>query len=145
MARIKGCQADFPSPRPRKHKPVRETTMLLLTNDRNEVVIEKRPAVGIWGGLWSLPEISPGDAVDEWCRDATGFSVNRTEQWPVVRHTFSHFHLDITPVVVIAGIPLSRVMDGGDRLWYNINSQDELGFAAPVGKLLGRLAEWQEQ
>jgi A/G-specific adenine glycosylase len=145
MARIKGCQADFPSPRPRKHKPVRETTMLLLTNDRNEVVIEKRPAVGIWGGLWSLPEISPGDAVDEWCRNATGFSVSRTEQWPVLRHTFSHFHLDITPVIVIAGIPLSRVMDGGDRLWYNINSQDELGFAAPVGKLLGRLAEWQEQ
>jgi A/G-specific adenine glycosylase len=145
MARINGRQADFPSPRPRRHKPVRETTMLLLTNDRNEVVIEKRPAVGIWGGLWSLPEISPGDAVDEWCRDAAGFSVNRTEQWPVVRHTFSHFHLDITPVIAIAGIPLSRVMDGGDRLWYNINSQDELGFAAPVGKLLGRLAEWQEQ
>jgi A/G-specific adenine glycosylase len=145
MARINGRQADFPSPRPRKHKPVRETTMLLLTNDRNEVVIEKRPAVGIWGGLWSFPEISPGDAVDVWCRDAAGFSVNRTEQWPVVRHTFSHFHLDITPVIAIAGIPLSRVMDGGDRLWYNINSQDELGFAAPVGKLLGRLAEWQEQ
>lgn len=145
LARINGRQADFPPPRPRKHKPVRETTMLLLTNDRNEVVIEKRPAAGIWGGLWSFPEISPGDAVDEWCRDAAGFSVNRTEQWPVVRHTFSHFHLDITPVVVIAGIPLSRVMDGGGRLWYNMNSQDELGFAAPVGKLLGRLAEWQEQ
>ena len=145
MARINGCQADFPSPRPRKHKPVRETTMLLLTNDRNEVVIEKRPAVGIWGGLWSFPEISPGDAVDEWCRDAAGFSVNRTEQWPVVRHTFSHFHLDITPVIATAGIPQGRVMDGADRLWYNIDSQDELGFAAPVGKLLGRLAEWQEQ
>jgi len=145
MARINNCQADFPSPGPRKHKPVRATTMLLLINDRNEVVIEKRPATGIWGGLWSFPEISPGVAIDEWCREATGFSVNRTEQWPVVRHTFTHFHLDITPVVAVAGISQGRVMEDGGRLWYNTNSKDELGFAAPVEKLLGRLAGRREQ
>jgi A/G-specific adenine glycosylase len=145
MARANGRQADFPSPRPRKPLPVRETTMLLLTNARREVVIEKRPAVGIWGGLWSFPEISPGVAVDEWCRETIGLSVDRTEQWPVVRHTFSHFHLDITPVIAIADILPDRVMEGDARLWYNTNSKQELGFAAPVGKLLGRLAEWQQQ
>jgi len=145
MARANNCQAAFPSPGPRKQKSVRATTMLLLTNDRNEVVIEKRPAAGIWGGLWSLPEIAPGVVVDEWCRETTGFSVNRTEQWPVVRHTFTHFHLDITPVVAVAGIFQGRVMDDGGRLWYNTNSKDELGFSAPVEKLLGRLARWREQ
>ena len=145
MARINARQADFPSARPRKPLPVRATTMLLLTNDRHEVVIEKRPAAGIWGGLWGFPEVSAGVAVDVWCRDAIGFSVDRIEQWPVVRHTFSHFHLDITPVIAVAGNSPNRIMEGGERLWYNTNSQDELGFAAPVGKLLGRLAEWQEQ
>jgi len=145
MARANGRQADFPSPRPRKALPVRETTMLLLTNARREVVIEKRPAVGIWGGVWSFPEISPGVGVDAWCRETIGLSVDRTEQWPVVRHTLSHFHLDITPVIAIADILPDRVMEGDARLWYNTNSKQELGFAAPVGKLLGRLAEWQQQ
>ena len=118
--------------------------MLLLTNNRREVVIEKRPGSGIWGGLWSFPEMSPGIATEEWCREATGYAVESIEQWPVVRHTFSHFHLDITPVIAIAGVPLNRVMEAGDRLWYNTGSKHELGFAAPVEKLLGRLAEWQD-
>ena len=144
-ARACGRQADFPSPRPRKTLPVRETTMLLLTNEKSEVVLEKRPAVGIWGGLWSFPEISPGVAVDAWCRETIGLSVDRMEQWPVVRHTFSHFHLDITPVIAVAGIRDGRVMEAGARLWYNTGSKQELGFAAPVEKLLGRLAEWQQQ
>ena len=144
-ARADNSQADFPSARPRKSLPVRATTMLLLTNDRHEVVIEKRPPAGIWGGLWGFPEISPGVGVEQWCRETIGFSVNRTEQWPVIRHTFSHFHLDISPVIAVAGPALNRAMEGGDRLWYNIYSHDELGFAAPVGKLLGRLAEWREQ
>ncbi len=143
MARTNACQAAFPSPRPRRKLPVRATRMLLLTNEHREVVIEKRPAAGIWGGLWSFPEISADTAIDEWCRDVTGYAVTRTEQWPVVRHTFSHFHLDITPVIAVAGIPLDRVMEDGDRLWYNTGSKDELGFAAPVEKLLGRLAQWQ--
>ena len=143
-------QADFPAARPRKRLPVRKTAMLLCCNDRFEVVMEKRPPVGIWGGLWSFPEPGPGTAVDNWCRDEMGLSVTLLEEWPVVRHTFSHFHLDITPVLVQAdlcneGICNEDIRESGNRLWHSARCPDELGFAAPVEKLLQRLSDWQRE
>ncbi len=31
---------------------------MLLLLDRGELLLEKRPARGIWGGMWSLPELA---------------------------------------------------------------------------------------
>jgi A/G-specific adenine glycosylase len=63
--------------------------------------------------------------------------------WPVVRHTFSHFHLDITPVFARAGAEQAMVMEAPDRLWYNTTGLEERGLAAPVEKLLQRLSVQQ--
>ncbi|MGB5606794.1 MAG: A/G-specific adenine glycosylase [Gammaproteobacteria bacterium] len=140
-----GRQADYPAPRPRRDLPVRQTRMLLVRNSNNEVLLEKRPPAGIWGGLWSFPEMAVSDPVDAWCNRTMGIEVQGLEQWPVVRHTFSHFHLDITPVVVTAGKCVARIMEADDRLWYNTDCQAERGFAAPVDKLLKRLAQWRTE
>ena len=112
--------------------------------------MEKRPPAGIWGGLWGFPEPGPDSTVDSWCRDKMGLSVTLLEEWPVVRHTFSHFHLDITPVLVRADVQPNNIgqagiRDAGKRLWYNTKGTDELGFAAPVEKLLQRFSDWQRE
>jgi A/G-specific adenine glycosylase len=143
-------QADFPAARPRKRLPVRKTAMLLCCNDRYEVIMEKRPPAGIWGGLWSFPEPGPDSVVDSWCRDEMGLSVTLLEEWPVVRHTFSHFHLDITPVLVQAdghqnNLGHEGIREADNRLWYSAKGTDELGFAAPVEKLLQRFSDWQQE
>lgn len=140
-----GQQADYPAPRPRRDLPVRQTRMLLVCNTSGEVLLEKRPPVGIWGGLWSFPEMTVSDPVDAWCRRTLGIEVRDSAQWPVVRHTFSHFHLDITPVLVAAEKGVAMIMEGNDRLWYNSASQAERGFAAPVDRLLQRLAQRQAE
>src|SRR4029077_10508870 len=49
----------YPEPRPRKKRPVRSTSMLLLLHE-GEVLLEKRPPTGVWGGLWCFPEMQPG-------------------------------------------------------------------------------------
>jgi len=144
-ARAADRQSDYPAPRPRKILPLRTIVMLLVCNGRREVLLEQRPPAGIWGGLWSFPELQPGEDVSGWCRATLGISVRHVEDWPVVRHTFSHFHLDITPVVVQAGGRQDRVMEGNNRLWYNMDATDERGLAAPVGKLLQRLSNWQHK
>ena len=142
-AHAAGRQADYPAPRPKKTLPVRAVDMLLVCNERHEVLLERRPSAGIWGGLWSFPEMPPGHDVAEWCRTTLGVSVRDRVAWPVVRHTFTHFHLDITPVLALSKGRQDRIMEGGHRLWYNMNTTDERGFAAPVEKLLQRLSEWQ--
>jgi len=30
--------------------------MLILIDENGNVLLERRPPVGIWGGLWALPE-----------------------------------------------------------------------------------------
>ena len=140
-----GRQADFPAPRPKKTLPVRTVSMLLLANERHELLLEKRPPAGIWGGLWSLPELATPGHVGQWCRDELGLEVRVTGSWPVLRHTFSHFHLDITPVQAEVTGRSQGIMEAADRLWYKPGGNDERGLAAPVGKLIdrygGRLAE----
>jgi A/G-specific adenine glycosylase len=143
VASQSGRQTEFPTPRPGKVLPVRSTRMLMLVNPDHGILLEQRPPAGIWGGLWGFPE--PGDdaPVERWALETLGIQVDILESWPVVRHTFSHFHLDITPVLGLTNNHNSRIMDDAGRLWYEPASNDELGFAAPVEKLINRLSTWQ--
>ena len=140
-ARQAGRQRDFPSPRPRKLLPVRQTRMLLLYNHRSEVLLEQRPPSGIWGGLWSLPELACDEAVEDWCAQRLGVPAQVTGEWPVVQHTFSHFRLDMQPVLAHAPEPAGLVMDASGWLWYKPEAGQERGLAAPVAQLLQRFSE----
>jgi A/G-specific adenine glycosylase len=83
-ARRDNAVARFPAPRPRREVPVREVGMLLLCRG-GSVLIERRPPVGIWGGLWSLPEIRADD--EQGCAPA-GLS-----QFARFEHVFTHFRM----------------------------------------------------
>jgi A/G-specific adenine glycosylase len=137
-ARRSGRAQHFPAPRPRRSLPLRASTMLLLHNDRGEVYLERRPPAGIWGGLWAFPEIAPDSDPARWCRDHIGCGITEVERWPVVRHTFTHFRLDITPMLALAA-PGDRVLEGVRGVWYNSGKTDARGLAAPVQRLLERL------
>ncbi len=134
----------LPTPKPRKDLPVRRVRMLLL-HHKAQVLLEKRPPSGIWGGLWSLPEMDLEDPVDDWCQQQLQLPVGAFSEQPVMRHTFSHFHLDITPCLVEVKNPSQCVMEAERRVWYkashNDQSQQALGLAAPVNTLINRFIE----
>ncbi len=145
VAHASGRQAEFPAARPRRVLPVRQTAMLLVHDGAGAVLLERRPPSGIWGGLWSLPEVAADGQGRDWCLRVLGSEPAQIEQWPVLRHTFSHFHLDITPLCLRADLPASRVMEGEGAVWYNTRSPDARGLAAPVQSLLQRLNEQSDQ
>jgi A/G-specific adenine glycosylase len=132
-------QAEFPQRKPKKTIPVRKTQMLLVCNANNEILLQRRPPTGIWGGLLAFPEIPPGQTVDHWCETHLGITVSQQVVWPELRHTFSHFHLDITPVVVKIRSIHNWVMDQEDWVWYKGESETQGGFAAPVKRLIDAL------
>ena len=138
-ARQQGCQQALPSPRPRRDLPVRAVQMLLLVSPGQEVFLEKRPATGIWGGLWSFPEFNDREALQSWCDQRNIRSAAETEIWPVVRHSFTHFHLHITPCCIKLQNPVDSVMEAAQGVWYNSLNCEALGLAAPVQRLLTRL------
>jgi len=135
QAHAQGSEIAYPTPKPRKTVPVRSTCMLILKNRNGEIMLEQRPPSGIWGGLWSLPECPSEAQAEQWCRDYLGLSGRLISSWPIRRHTFSHFHLDITPLEIQVA-QSDVVMEAGHRLWYNPAHPDVCGLAAPVARLI---------
>lgn len=130
---------EFPAPKPRGALPVRRTRLLLLRNPAQAVLLVKRPPAGIWGGLWSLPECDASDDAVKWCRRRLGIGVREESRWPPLRHSFSHFHLDIHPVLLRLKGEAAAVMDEPGTVWYNPAAPQDLGLAAPVKRLLNQL------
>jgi A/G-specific adenine glycosylase len=139
-----GCHAhaqqradDYPVKVRRKPVPVRKTAMLLLRDARRRVLLLRRPAQGLWGGLWSLPE---GNArtLRRWCREQLGLAIETGRPWPVVRHGFTHFTLHITPIPAdVVGRSVNKLKPGA--AWVNLAHPVTRGLAAPVKKLLDNL------
>ena len=129
--------ANYPGRKAKKAKPLRETTMVMAVSG-DTLYLERRPSSGIWGGLWSLPEVSDGD-VAAWCRQVLGSPVDRWETLPTLRHSFSHYDLDIRPVLVRPGIASRTVADSGSAAWSRLDAEPPGGVAAPVRKLIDSL------
>src|SRR5690606_23727481 len=55
----------YPGSKPKKEKPEKTTWMLILEDAEGRILLERRPPSGIWGGLWSLPELDPAYGADE--------------------------------------------------------------------------------
>ena len=131
--------ASFPHSKPKKLVPVRKTKMLMICNDDDAVYIEKRPPAGIWGGLWSFPQLDDDQTPEEWCENNLAHEINDITCWDDVRHTFSHFHLDITPMVLNIKNHKNIVMEEKAALWYKLGQSQDRGYPAPVMKLLQKL------
>jgi A/G-specific adenine glycosylase len=138
IARREGRQTELPAPRRGRPKPVRSTLMLLMVDQDRRVRLQKRPPAGIWAGLWAFPEFDGLEQITAWCA-LHGIHSRRIEPLPPRRHTFSHFHLDYTPVVVHCEANRDGVEEAAQGIWHLLDA--EIGFAvpAPVRQLLNDL------
>lgn len=127
----------YPAPRPRRTLPVKQAKLLLVSNERDELLFEQRPPSGIWGGLWSLPE--PGScSLPEWCEEQ-GLELLAMTSWPLMRHSFSHFHLDIYPLHLRIREKNHKILEAGGTVWYKPELSGQLGLPAPIRTLVERL------
>ncbi|GMQ96783.1 MAG: A/G-specific adenine glycosylase [Gammaproteobacteria bacterium] len=134
-----GRIAKFPAPKPNKRLPVKQTCMLIVRDLEDRVLLLRRPPAGIWGGLWSLPECSDVRHAVSYCTSKLGLRVERETVWCMFRHRFTHFGLEITPILVRV-MPIAnkhRVPD--EWLWHDPAQPLSIGVAKPVSDLLQRL------
>jgi A/G-specific adenine glycosylase len=142
-ARRSERQADFPGKKQKKTKPLKITRMV-LAHTSGAVYLERRPAAGIWGGLWSLPELSEQELLEDWCETRLCTVPVETDHWDPLRHSFSHYDLDIQPIAVRVGRVSSKVEDADGRCWLQLSETPQIGLAAPVQKLINRLRKSHE-
>lgn len=135
-----GDTESYPERAPRKAKPVKATGMLLIRNERGEVLLQQRPPTGIWGGLWGLPECDAGMTAATRDFESLGLILETGPPAGVVRHSFTHFDLDITPIPARVRASLEAVMDNEKLVWYNPEQPRALGLAAPIKRLIETLS-----
>ena len=141
-ARIANRTDQYPSPRPRRQMPVRAARLLILTDtDSGRILLEKRPPSGIWGGLWSLPEAGVDERIDQVCHQRWGLRMLDSEDCDPFRHTFSHYHLDITPCRVKVLLNQSGIRDCADTAWCTSTEAAARALAAPVARIISRHTE----
>ena len=136
VARRKSRVASIPAPRPRKALPSRQATWLLLVR-AGEVLLEKRPSAGLWGGLWTFPEAG-GKDVAGFCRRALGCEVSAVKKLPSLEHGFTHFRLRIRPLLCRVK-KVSALAESSGRLWLGFSEAERAAVPAPVKALIARL------
>ncbi len=141
LARREGQPENFPPPRRQKALPVQRRRAWIIESPAGEILLERRPAGGIWGGLWSLPESSPRGGPPPACRALLADCAGKEEKLPVIRHDFSHFRLLLCPVRLQLGHEVREIAEEEQRLWYNPLRPRRLGLAAPVARLLDGLRQ----
>jgi A/G-specific adenine glycosylase len=132
VAHLTGRTGEFPSARPQKPLPTRSTSLLLLFH-QGDILLEKRPPAGIWGGLWSLPEGAP-HTDPRAAAENLGLVVKSCRPLEPFTHTFSHFHLAIAPWRLDVD-PAHRAEEAG-RIWVALDDALAAALPAPVRKLL---------
>ncbi len=128
-----GRTAELPQRKPKKVQPERETVMLIALH-QGQVLLQRRPPSGIWGGLLSLPEFGSTLAIADWLADNGDGEL--LPAWPELRHVFTHFRLTITPQCVpLHRLAASHCAEDG-QVWLPLTQALDAGVPAPVRKLL---------
>jgi A/G-specific adenine glycosylase len=112
---------ELPVPRARKALPTRRATWFVYLRGR-EVLLERRPSPGLWGGLWTFPE-------------KRIFSSGPAKRLVPVAHGFTHFRLLAQPLVY----RLAKAADAPGRLWIDIDDAAAAAVPAPVRAVLKTL------
>jgi A/G-specific adenine glycosylase len=142
LAKQQNRVKELPISKPKKEKPTRDTVFLIEQKSDGTVYLEQRPSSGIWGGLYSFPEFDNEEALVEHL-EQRGLNTDTLNRLSTFKHTFSHYHLNITPVV----LPVQKaknIVNEKASLWFNpllsLSEEQAIGLPTPVTKLLALIA-----
>ena len=147
QARASGRQLACPGRKPARKKEQRDVIMLIARLPDGSIYLERRPPRGIWGGLWSFPEIERLSDAENWCRDRLSCRAEHSQELEKIKHSLTHFEMNIRPILldVVPTGAGDAVMDEGQKVWYKGDAPQPLGMAAPVGKLMEHYANCEER
>jgi A/G-specific adenine glycosylase len=168
LAFAQGKQTEFPFKKPKKIIPTKYTTML-IPSFNGQVLMQQRPSSGIWGGLWGFLETGFDKELEKTTDEALLLLESRLlqvnlkdakiQELRTFKHTFSHFHLMILPVLIeLKEPPLQTVCESRtapkntdfnndayedehvrNQIWFDSQNPSKIGLSAPTMKILEML------
>jgi A/G-specific adenine glycosylase len=130
--------AQYPTKKPKKVIP-EKTAYFLILQDKQTVWLEQRAPMGIWGGLYCFPQFDTLQQIDEWLNKYKIKQTDHYQQLTAFRHTFSHFHLDIVPILVKVNSQ-GCILKDENGYWYDMHNPPKIGLATPIKNLVAILS-----
>ncbi len=133
--------SEFPEVRPKRQRPTRQATLLVLRDRQGRILLERRQQGGVWQGLWSLPQDTTIGSLRNLARAHAKLAGCRQQNLPAIHHSFSHYHWHATPWLVDQVTPFSGVREPDMLNWWTPQQAMDLALPAPIRKFLSQLEE----
>jgi len=134
-ANAQGLQSQLPTRRPKRVRPQRIAYVAVISDSSNAVLLQQRPASGIWGGLWVCPQFDDQQSCESFVH-ARVENASSLQKLPVIHHAFTHFDLQLHPCWVSHATPRGLVADEAQYCWYDPQRPARIGLAKPVLDIL---------
>ena len=135
IAKLDDKAAFYPYKKLKKKLTVKQQQFLLLHKAGSHIYLEKRPPTGIWGGLWCMPAIDFETNLSEYLAKTYALASVKVEEILNLRHTFSHFHLDIKALAIQTTSEENFIAEDSGQ-WFEISEISKLGLAKPVSDII---------
>ncbi len=154
QAHLTQTQTDYPVKPPKKIKPTKQAKWLILLSQPKprsvpQILLAQRPATGIWGGLWSFPEL-PLDKplntlkqITSWLKKTELFDISapptKLTALESDSHLFTHFTLHYEAILVTITDKRPKTLESKKSKWYNPSEITQVGLPSPVTKVLNQV------
>lgn len=138
VAKAQSNPIAYPEKKPAKKRPQREETILLMVNEQQKWLMQRRPEKGIWGGLWSFPVLDDGLELDDYL-GMQGLQMRSKRELSLLQHQFSHFGLTIKPLLVQVSTTMVNESQDASSQWLSLPEELPGGVPAPISKLIDQL------
>lgn len=135
LATLHNKVSEYPNKKLKKSIPTQHQQFIVLHTNDQAVYLEKRPATGIWGGLWCLPSIDVNDCPKTHIHSTYQLETNNIQELMSFKHSFTHYHLQIKAVSLQTTIRQPLPLQTAGR-WFMPNELALLGIAKPISKIL---------
>jgi A/G-specific adenine glycosylase len=135
VARASGAPLAYPVKTRKLKRGQRENALLWLQRD-GDVFLVQRPELGVWAGLWSLPEYAGVAALEA----AWAGSQGHGDWLPPIAHALTHF--DWTLHTLAWRLPPASALPEGlpTGRWVGVETALTMGLPTPVRRLLNHQA-----
>jgi A/G-specific adenine glycosylase len=136
--RVSGIAAELPRKLKKAPKPTRQGVAFFLVGGAGDILLRRRVDKGLLGGMTEVPstpwqEMAAGISMIE---DHAPFKLEWTPLQGKVRHTFTHFHLELT--VMAARMAKAEPIDG--FFWHPIDKIGKAGLPSVMAKVVKHAA-----
>jgi len=138
QAHIAQRVAEYPALKPKRDRPLKQASALLIENAAGEILLERRPPVGIWGGLWCPPLIEENGDAATVLRERYGLQLASQQALPTLRHAFTHFELQLQPLRIRLAGAIDTVREASNQRWVKLNDTPP-ALPTPIAKLFQQL------